>query len=64
MLKQWAISIGFAAGLALGTSAIAAGDECAAKQHSADKAVPAAEKTAAPAASTATEGNKQAVATK
>jgi hypothetical protein len=61
MLKQWAILIGLSAGIAVGTSAIAGGDECASKQTRADSAV-SADKSAAQSQSTTTEKSKQDVA--
>jgi hypothetical protein len=61
MLKQWAIVIGLSAGIAVGTSAIAGGDECASKQTRADTTV-SAEKSAAQSQSTTTEKTKQDVA--
>jgi hypothetical protein len=62
MVKQWVILIGLSAGLAMGSSAIAGGDECAAKHTRADKAAPTAEKTAAQSQSAASDESKQAVA--
>ncbi len=58
MLKQWAISIGLAAGLAMSAAAIAGGDDCPGKQTSADKAVPSAEKSAAQSQSAPSDKDK------
>jgi hypothetical protein len=57
MLKRWAILVGLTAGLAVGTSAIAGGADCASKQTQAT--VPSAEKSAAQSQSTTTETGKQ-----
>jgi hypothetical protein len=62
MLKQWAILIGFSAALATSAAAFAGGDDCAAKQNRAEKAAPAAEKSAAQSQSPAGEKNKQDMA--
>ncbi len=62
MLKQWAIVIGLSAGIAVGTSAMAGGDECASKQTRADNAVSADKSAAAQSQSATTEKSKQEVA--
>ena len=60
MLKRWAIWVGLAAGIAVGSSAIAGGADCASKQTQA--AVPSADKSAAQSQSTTTETGKQGTA--
>ena len=56
MLKRWAILVVLSTGIAVGTSAVAGGADCASKQNEA--AAPSAEKSAAQSQTTTTEKGK------
>lgn len=62
MLKQWAILIVLSAGVGVGAPAFADGEDCASKQNRAEKAAPAAERSAAQSRSASGEKNEQEVA--
>ena len=61
MLKDWAILIVLSAGVGVSAPAFADGEDCASKQNRAERAAPAAEKSAAQSQS-ASEKSKQEVA--